>query len=226
MTFSRPAWGLVTATLFLVAASSARAQVCHGTPRRGGVAYEYAKLSVGNSHGVSGALAGGRTALGVTLRLREITSQRSGQEANVRFSMLFPASRLQICPGLGFGYQRDQTDDAQLALTTTRLAARAGAGVGLEQHVYKGVNVIPFVVVQYEFALKHFKLNAPGNQSESADTLSHVDIEYGLIGRYRFVYGGIAANRSSATEGVRPLAARYVVGLTFGSAGQTRGAGK
>lgn len=214
-------FALVTLLPLALSASDLLAQACHGTPGRGGVAYEYGRFAFGHTQGVSGVLAGKRTALALGLRLRDLGSDYSGQEGAFRFSMIFPASKVQICPGIAIGYGRDVWDPEQgLSLTSHNVSLRTGAGFGLEQEVYRGFSVIPFFVAQYEFAITYFNIKVPdGTSSVSGDTLSLLQMEYGLLGRYRMIYGGIAANRSSQTEGLRPNMARWILGFAFGGGG-------
>ena len=195
-----------------------QAQICAGTPRGGGIAFEYGTSAVGHTQGLSASLGGGRHSFGAAYRHRTLEEDATGNEARIRYSLGFGAGPLQICPGLGLGFIRD-TWNAQndVTLHTSALSGRAGVGIGLEQAVYKGFAVIPFAVVHYEFTAIKFDLDAPaGTETDiSGDTLSGVDIEYGLLARYKFVYGGIAAQRNTERSGNRPYLARWIVGFTF-----------
>ena len=210
---------LVSLTLSVVAgASPLAAQVCHGTPPRGGIAFEHGELSTGTSTGVNLAWAG-RGAFDATLRQRNLDNDRSGQEANVRFALTI-GSKIQFCPGIGLGFGRDEWDAGDgFSLTSNQLTGRAGIGVGMEQPLVAGISLIPFVVAQYEFTAIEYDVDAPANAETevTGDTLSHVDFEYGLMARFKILYGGIAAQRNTEVSGTRPYMARYVLGLTFGS---------
>jgi len=223
--FALPA---LTALVALTAgASRLGAQVCNGTPNGKSVAYEYGRMSVGSSQGVSGTLAGGRTAIGAGFAIRDVGDDVSGQQGSLRFSLVFPAGKVSICPGLGLVYQHDTWDAPNDAkLTTHNLGARAGVGLGFEQEVYHGFSLAPYVVGQYEFAISVFDLKVTSSDEVDAqttgDTTSHVQIEYGLIGRYHALYAGIAAHRTSDTDGIRPYMARFLVGFAFSGGGRSK----
>ena len=207
-----------------VASNKLQAQACFGTPSRTNVAYEYGMLSFGQSNGVSAALVGGRTALGLALRTGEI-DDLDMQGADLRFSLKVPAGRVQICPALGVGYKSLTSEPAtDFKINSKTLSLRAGAGVGIEQEVYAGISLIPFVAARYEFSLVYIDVDAPNADPDdeiSGDTLSRVDFEYGLTATWRMLYVGIAAQRNS-DSGSRPYFARYILGFTFGSGSSTR----
>jgi hypothetical protein len=204
--------------------SVARAQLCAGTPRSSAIAYEYGKLTVGNTHGINATLGGGRNSLALTYRMRDLEGDARGQEVRLRYSLGFGAGPVQICPGLGLGFARDKWDaQNNFTLHTNSLSGRAGVGIGLEKAIYRGFALIPFVLAQYEFTAIEFDLDAPpGTETDiSGDTLSRADIEYGLLAHYKFLYGGLAAQRNSDRSGNRPYMARWIVGFTFSSGGST-----
>jgi hypothetical protein len=194
------------------------AQACHGTPSGASAAYEYGKMSVGQSQGLNGTLAGQRFAVGAGATMRDLGAL-TGQQASLRFSLVLPILAVRLCPGLGVIYQHDTWDRSDATLTVHNLSARAGAGLGFEQHLFAGLSVNPFVVTQYDFTLTAFDFAPSGSDSTNVqltgDTLSRVQIEYGVIGRYKFLYGGIAAHRLGEQKGVRPYMARYIVGIAF-----------
>jgi hypothetical protein len=205
--------------VFAVGSAPARAQACNGTPMGRSVGYEYGKRTIGTSQGLAGTLAGSHTALGGGVALRDL-GEVMGQEGSLRFSFIIPASKLQICPGLGMIYQHDTWDPrSDVSVTTHSLLGRAGMGLGIEQRVYGDLSIIPYAVAHYEFALTAFALHYGGGDSSetnyTGDTTSRGQFEYGLIARYKFLYGGIAAHRSSDTQGRRPDMARWIIGVTF-----------
>jgi len=173
---------------------------------------------MGNTQGISAALDRGRFAVGMSLRARELESDAKGQEAALRFSLGFTVSRVQICPGIGLGFARDEWESPGVTLTANAFTGRAGVGIGMEQPLYGEFSAIPFIVAQYEFTAIVYDLDdASGGDPEiTGDTLSRVDIEYGLMARYKFVYAGIAAQRNSDRTGSRPYMARWIIGFAFG----------
>jgi hypothetical protein len=179
-------------------------------------------MSVGQSQGLSGTLAGQRVALGVGAAMRDL-GELTGQQAALRFSVVLPLLAIRICPGVGLLYQHDTWDQSDASVTVHNVSLRAGAGLGFEQHVFAGLSVNPFVVGQYDFTLTALDFEPSGADSSNVqltgDTLSRVQIEYGVIGRYRFLFGGIAAHRTSDQKGIRPYMARYILGVSFSGLG-------
>jgi hypothetical protein len=212
--------------LLSMTASPLNAQACHGTPSGGGVAYEYGKHGgLGTSHGVNAALGGRSLTFGLGARLLDISESVSGQEAHLRLSIGLPLSKLLVCPGIALGYSRSTWDAPEdISVTSQTASLRAGAGLGIEQEIYGGLAIIPFLVAQYEFALTYFEPKLPGAETDATgDSLSQVQLEYGIVARYRFVYAGIAVHRTADQEGSRPYMARYIVGFAFsGGAGGSR----
>ncbi len=200
-------------TMVAAAPGIASGQACHGTPRGTSIAYEYGKLNVGNTQGLA-ATFGGITLGG---RLRDINEDVSGYEADLRFSLVLGTSRFQVCPLIGLGFQRDDWDfDVDSKLTTNMLTAKAGVAIGTEIPVSRGFTAIPFLQVAYQFSAIHFDLEIPNSEPEvTGDTVSVVDIGYGLVGRYKNFFAGVAANRDTDTEGIRPYQARWILGFSF-----------
>jgi hypothetical protein len=195
------------------------AQACHGTPSGRSAAYEYAKMTVGSSQGVAGTLAGSHAALGAGFATRSVDDM-TGQQGSLRFSLRLPIGKLELCPGIGLIYQHDTwSPRTQVSVTAHNVSARAGAGLGFEQEITHGFSVTPFLVAQYEFALSIYQMDLSGSDSATTqltgDTLSRAQLEYGLIARYRFLYGGVAAHRSSESKGSRPDMARWIIGIAF-----------
>ena len=198
----------------------ARAQTCHGTPRGTTLAYEYGKLNVGNTQGLAATF--GAVRLGA--RLRDIDEDLSGQEFDLRFSIPIGAARFQICPLFGLGYQQDDWDfDVDSKLTSRMLTAKAGAAVGTEIPIAAGFSATPFLQVAYQFSAIKFDIEMPNSEPEvTGDTLSFVDVEYGLVGRYRNFFGGVMANWNTDSDELRPYQARFIFGFAFSGAGGSR----
>jgi hypothetical protein len=206
----------------MVSASASAAQACHGTPGGASVGYEYGKMTVGHSQGVSGTLAGQCVAFGAGAALRDLGSL-TGQQAALRLSAILPVFAVRICPGIGAIYQHDTWDRDDESLTSHTLSLRAGGAIGLERHVYRGLSLNPFVVTQYDFTLTVLDFAPSGADSSNVeltpDSTSYVQIEYGLTARYRFLYGGIVAHRTTDQKGSRPYMARYILGVSFSGFG-------
>ena len=211
---------LVAATMAAtLIAVDVEAQACIGGPERSSIALESTAYSIGTAIGGIASLAGKRTAIDVGFRARSIGDDISGIGGGLRFSLIFPAGKFRICPGLGLGVVRDKwTLDASTSQTATTASARAGVGFGFEQPVVKDVSVIPFVGVYYRFNATAFSIDAPGETFTTADSVSHVQIEYGVFAHYRFLFAGIAAERTSKTEGSRADLGRIIIGLTSSGA--------
>ena len=205
--------GLMIGFLTTIAGAANGQAACHGTPRGLAVAYEYGKLTSGNSQGIAVTLPGVRFAA----RMRDIDETLSGQEFDVRFSLPIGTSKFQVCPLLGVGYGRDEWEfSASSSMTTQTLALRGGAAVGGEFPLRAGLSAIPFLQVAYQFRAVKFDVeDAGGDVEASADTVSGMEIEYGLVGKYRNFFAGVAANRNKDTEGIRPYQARWILGFSF-----------
>ena len=195
----------------------AMAQPCHGTPRGTAFAYERGKYQLGNSNGISATFAGRRVAAGIDAAMRDYSSDFKGQQANVRLSLVLGSSRVQVCPGIRLGFARDKWEYAAGSdVRGTMVAAAGGINVGLEQRVAGDFSVIPFAGAFYRFAATGFSIGAANSENAvGGDTASTVAIEYGLVGRFRLVYGGIALERTSDTKGLNPGLARYIVGISI-----------
>lgn len=203
----------VTAVALAVPVVAGAQAVCHGTPRGTTVALEYGKLNEGNTTGLAATFGG----LRLGARLRDIDDDLSGQEFDLRFSVPIGISRFQLCPLLGVGYQRDEWDfDANSTLTSQMVTLKAGAAIGAEFPVAAGFSAIPFLQLAYQFSAIKFDIEAPDSEPEvTGDTLSFVDVEYGLIGRYRNFFAGVAANWDTDSDGFRPYQARWILGFSF-----------
>ncbi|HEX9563327.1 MAG TPA: hypothetical protein VF981_05120 [Gemmatimonadaceae bacterium] len=222
MTCLRSSRVLQAATLlvFLTTAANAGAQTCRGTPRGGGLAFVRGQSFVGSTNGVAAAVAGGRFAIDGDYRSLTADAEGvSGFDASVRFSLLLGGNNLLVCPSLGFVYNSEDWEFGDGGSLTTRTgSARAGLGLGYQREVYKGLSLIPFISADYDFTAIVFTLDPAeeGDEELSGDTLSRVNVQYGILAQYKFFYAGISADRYSDTKGDRPLLARWMVGITFG----------
>ena len=202
-----------------------QAQPCLGTPTRGGIAYERGAASYSSSNGVAAAFAANHVSVGGGYRMRDRGPRTtSSNEADLRFALHIKVTRLMFCPNIGLGYAAESwKPEPAVTFDSKRLVGRGGIGIGLEQPVYKGFALIPFVSARYEFHVLYIDLTAPaGSTAEPAgDTLSVVDLEYGLMARFKFLYGGITAQRKSDSPGKHPYQSRLLLGVTFGGGGKS-----
>lgn len=204
---------LLTIAAGLLLPATSEGQLCHGLPAKS-IAFEYGRLAVGTSQGALATLGG----LELAARLRDISSTYSGHEGSLRYSVRIGSSRVQFCPSVGATYQRDTWDvSVGSSFTINALTLRGGGGIGFMQPVFRGVAVNPFVGVHYQFKATHF--DAEGTPDEnfevSGDTLSEVEIEYGMMAHYRSFYGGVVAHRFAKYKGLAPYMARWIVGFSF-----------
>jgi hypothetical protein len=194
---------------------SARAQTCFGTPSRGGLAFEHGNITFGTTNGASGAIASQHLAFGGGFRRVELDPDVSGNVGWGRLSFIIPASRVQICPGIGAEYdQRTWEAVATGSLTSRQLTARAGIGMGVEQPVVAGLSLIPFAAAHFNYRVVDYRLDFEGaDVKETGDTSSVAHLEYGVLARYAFLYGGFAAERPMKSS--PPSLARWLIGITF-----------
>jgi hypothetical protein len=194
----------------------ANGQGCHGTPHGGGLAFEHGGLSIGKFDGGSVTVAGNHAAIGGTYRYRNVGSNFNGHEGATRLSLILGISRLQLCPTLGLDYQRNTwTLDASTSIISNRLAGRGGINAGLEIPLGKSFLITPFGGAQYEFTITDFETPAGGETNITGDTLSHVDIEYGAIVRFKSAFVGVVTNRYNDFD--RPYMSRILIGFAFGA---------
>ena len=217
-----PVFGSWTSALALIAAitssaPSLGAQICSGTPAISNVQFNYDQLAVGNSYGGVGTLVGQKFASGLALTYRNITPNLTGFEGQLRFSGIVGSSRFKVCPGVRLGYARDTWDvRSGLSVTTNLIGLGAGVGVGYEQPIVKGLYLIPYANVGYGFNLTLFNVAATNASTNvTADTVSGLTVEYGVLAHYRFVFAGWAASRAPGTTGTNPSSTRIIVGATF-----------
>lgn len=205
--------------LFTIAASmvrgvTLRAQICHGTPRGGGVAYEPGKVTYGSTQGGGVTFTPGGVAFGLGFRSISADTGISGFEGTFRFDVVI-GSKLQICPGIGLGFEQIKSNPAAPStLTTDRLTGRAGIGAGYDFAVYKGFGLAPFVVVEYAEHVTYFDLKVPNYHStNTGNTGGQAEAEYGIIAHYSHFYAGRAATHRFAAG--KPLSTRWILGFAF-----------
>ena len=198
------------------------AQSCNGTPTLSGMAYELGSYATGTSHGVALTKVGRRVALGADAKYRGVTSSLTGVEGNVRLSGIFGSSRFSVCPGLGLGVIHDTWDvRSALSLRTTTVGANAGFGFGYEQPLTKDVYLIQFERVGFGYSAILYSITASNaNTDVTADTLSGVSADYGVLLHYRHVYTGFAASRAPGSQGGRPSVSRILFGVSFSDRGR------
>jgi hypothetical protein len=93
---------------------------------------------------------------------------------------------------------------------------RAGAGLGYELPPFKGITVAPYASIHYEFeATAYDSKVGQGESNTTGDTLSHAQIEWGLLGRYRFLFASVA-NHHSSSHPATPWMSRLLIGFTSG----------
>ena len=194
------------------------AQACLGTPTRGGIAYQNVRYTVGSGHGATAAFAPGKVAFGAHFNTRTNNAEKSGNEGGGRFAVVVPLGRVQLCHGIQASfYSGTWNAPAGVEVKSQVLTAKAGAGIGLEQPIYRGLSIIPSVGVHYAFTVTKFDVNPPsGEVTTSGDTLSQVAIDYAVLARFRFIYGGVSGLRYADTKGGAPAMARYIIGFAFG----------
>ncbi len=210
---------------FAMAAISqvAHAQVCYGTPAHGGIAYERGIASLGQSNGGSATIAASHVAFSVGGRVLETIPTFTAQAADTRLSLQFGGARLSVCPGLGLGYQRDVWEPADAAagkvtVTSQSAALRGGLSVGTEQRIPGGLSLIPFIGGRYAFHVWYIDTKvSKGEAVATGDTVSTVELGYGLTMRFRNVYLGWTADRDLGRKGTRPYESRLFLGLTWGT---------
>lgn len=199
----------------------ARAQACFGMPSDGAVTYHHARYSLERGHGGGVSVTPGPLAIAVNGNTRsrenEVVST-TGFEGAGRVAIVLPVGRVQVCPGISLGYTKlTETHTAEFDVSNQQAALRGGGGIGLEQHVFKGIHIIPSLGVHYDFTAKKYDVIAEDGQNETTgDTLSRLSIEYSLGIRYRFAYAAAIAERYGDSKGSRPTKARWVVGFAFG----------
>ena len=198
------------------------AQACHGLPRKGGIAYEHGKTSVGDAPGASLGLAGRRLAFGLNFRMPDYGDGIDAIGGGGRFALLFGAGKALICPGIGVDYENREYEVSGATVTRHIGSVRAGVSAGAEFPVGSGgLSLIPFGGIFYQFDAIAFDLEVGDAENEvTGDTLSHAAIEAGLVARFRFLYAGYALNGFTDEDAARM--SRIIVGVTWGSGGSSK----
>jgi hypothetical protein len=196
----------------------ARAQVCLGTPAGIAVAYEFGSRTVGKANGAAASLARGRTAWGLSYRHHDVQQDLTGHEGELRFSLVFPAKRLMLCPTLKLGAQRDTwnvTDD--MTLKSNRLTIGVGGAAGLQQRLFWDyLHIIPFLAIRYEFNAIAHQLDVAESENEiTPDTISGMAFEYGVLVKFHGFHVGRVLHRR-AGDGSTHFG-RFVMGYSWGA---------
>ena len=207
---------LPAVALLLIATTAvhAGAQTCRGMPRGGGIGFVAGNEYLGSTYGVAlskGVVAAGFNSLSGNDRV-------TSWDANLRFT-LAKGGALQWCPSIGFEFRNDKMGVSDGSELTARIGtAAAGLGLGYEREAYKGISLIPFLGVDYQFTAIVFSLDTPdGAEGElSGDTLSHFSIQYGGLAKYKSFYAGFSADRFLESGTKRPYRARWILGFAFG----------
>lgn len=99
---------------------------------------------------------------------------------------------------------------------------RGGLSVGLEQPVYRGATITPFLGLRYAFKVYCLDTKvSKGDVSASGDRVSGIEGEYGLTARYREERSTRLEHRRDSvithpTPYVRMISRRIVQNHTFG----------
>jgi hypothetical protein len=194
------------------------AQVCRGTPSTSNVSYSFEQMSVGTSNGGSVAFVGSRFAAAIDGRYRSITADNTGMEGLLHLSGVLGTSRLSICPGIRLGVVHDSWNvRSGLSVTSNTIVTGAGVGLGYEQPIGKDFSIAPFGNVGFGFNAVIYSVTATNATTNvTADTLSGLTADYGVVLQYSRVYAAYAASRAPGSGGKNPSAARYIIGVTFG----------
>lgn len=198
---------------------SANAQTCTGAAPTSSVAYAFGQTSASRGHGARLNLVGQRAAFGVGASALSMPPQTGAIESDAQVALQFRTNRFTVCPVLGLRYGRSawEQEFSDQTITTQALGASGGVSVGYDRPIYRGVHVTPFLSARYRFQVFFLSSDAADDDAEySGDTVSVVDLEYGLTARYRRFMIGWSATRNSDTQGTRPQSARFFFGLTWG----------
>jgi hypothetical protein len=218
MTCFRGSRVLPALTLIVLSATAieAGAQTCRGMPRGGGIAYVRGDQFTGSTNGI--ALSKGFFGLGFNSLSENMGI--SGWDANLRLTMAF-GSKLQICPALGLEFAQDEIESLSKVTSRTGTAS-AGIHLGFEQEVTKGLSVIPFIGVDYQFTAIAYSLEVEGDDDEiSGDTLSHANLTAGALARYKSFFAGLTLDRDLDEDGGIPYRTRLLIGFAFGAGGRS-----
>ena len=213
--FPRSQYGLLALlAACAVAAPVAHAQVCRGTPRRGGVAYENGRMTAGGTgQGVSAVVTPGSRAIGLNFHTLNSPPGESGYGAALRFSLVF-GNKFQICPGIGLGIDQQSWNANTGTLKTYILSGRGGVGAGYDFTFADDFSVAPFLVAEYAERVSVYDLKIQSSKSNTTgNTGGRAEAEYGAIVRYKRVYVGYSANHTF--DAGAALAAHWLIGFSF-----------
>ena len=203
--------------LFLIAILSAGdlyGQACQGTPRGRGFWVERGDLNLGNTIGAGGALGGKNFSISAGFRHRDVSDDITGDEATLRLGPVMRAGIVQLCPVLTMSGRRDEWQvDSNSTLTSTRAAAAAGVGVGIELPIIGDFSVVPHAIGQYEYAGTYYQIDSANEVEEDGTHSGRVDIEFGLLGRFRFFYGGMRTHWSPDSK--YTYLTQWIAGVAF-----------
>jgi hypothetical protein len=204
--------GAVVAAMF--AASSAEAQVCHGTPPGSSIAYVNGAHRGGTSHGGAATFTPGSSAITLAGNVSETGSAISGFEGSIRYSLV-RGSKVVICPTLALGFERTTWDlDATTTLNTNEATGRAGLGAGYAFAIGDKAGIAPFLMAEYAHRLTHFDLQE--GDAEAVNTgvdKGRAEASFGLVAYYTRVYLGASVVRTF--ESGPALQRRLYVGFSF-----------
>ena len=210
---SRSTASALVLLLTLLCTTDLSGQACQGTPGRS-VWLERGTLLLGNTMGGGLSLGGSRFGLAAAYRYRDVSDAISGHEARIRAALVFRASRIQLCPVLSLGAQRDEWQvDAATSVTSTTAAGTAGLGVGVELPIVANLSLIPHVIGQYEYSATYFEIAGGTDNDESAAWFGRGDVEFGMLARFRFLYGGYHAHWDPRSD--YGYHARWILGARF-----------
>jgi len=207
--------GFILFIIVIIGGQDLLAQACQGTPRGRGFWVERGEMSLGNTIGGGGALGGKSFAVSASFRHQDVSDAVSGDEATLRIGPIVRAGALQLCPVLTLNGQRQEWQvDSDVSLTTNRVAASGGLGVGVELPIIGDLSVIPHAIGQYEYAGTYFKFEGvDGDTDESGVHRGRVDLEFGLLGRFKFFYGGVRSHY--APESKRAYLTQFIAGIAL-----------
>ena len=211
-----PRRALTAATVVALSlpAHSLASQSCYGTPSRGGLSVNYARVAFGSGVGGSGTLAGEHVAWTVGGRSVKYGASTTGFGGDTRLAFAFGSSSIKVCPAIGLDYEQRQWTVGAGKLTTMQLSASGGIGAGYDVLVGDNFHVIPFASGRYQFALVKFDFSAANAATQTtADTLSGVHVQYGALVQRKAVFAGFVGERRPPSASASVF--RAFAGITF-----------
>ena len=190
----------VLASAFLTVGSAvARAQVCVGSPTRGGVSYVNTRTTATKGNGGSLSFVPGRFAIGVSGKVIDSPPDQDGFGGALRLSLVL-GKKLKVCPTLGAGVDRltwDTQSDAKV--TTDAATARGGIGIGYDIAAFRNFGIAPFIIGEFVERGYHFKTEAAENDPTDTGTWKgKAEGTYGVLAHYSRVFAGLSLSRRSA----------------------------